>query len=164
MRRHLITAITLVLVFGLMQSVSFADSRAGHGRGMEQKKAFGQKLFKKVKMIYIYQDELDVSDKQIDQLKELKVDLKKELIEKKAAMDIIKVDIFSLLYEEEIEVEAIEKLIDEKYEIKKSKMNDIVKAYAKLKKILTKKQIKKFREIVLDIKKEHISKGMMRKW
>jgi len=157
MRRHFLTAITVVLVFGLMQSVSFADSKA-------QKKTFGEKLFKKVTMIYIYQDELDVSDKQIDQIKELKVDLKKELIGKKADMDLIKVDIFSLLYEEENDVEAIGKLIDQKYDIKKSKMKDIVKAYAKLKEILSKKQIEKFREIVLDIKKKHISRGTKRKW
>jgi Spy/CpxP family protein refolding chaperone len=162
MKRHLMATITLLLVLGLMQSVSFADSRTGHHRGGMQERTLGQKFFKKVKMIYLYQDELDVSDKQLDQIKALKIDLKKGVIEKKANMKIIKVDIRSLLHEEKIDVAAVEQLIDQKYEIKKAKMKDIVKAYAKLKEILTQKQIKEFKEIRMDIKKKHMSKGMMR--
>jgi Spy/CpxP family protein refolding chaperone len=110
-------------------------------------------------MVYLYQDELNINDSQLDQIRELKIALKKDVIKKQADLDIIKVDIRSLLYEDEIDVEAVNKHIDQKYEIKKAKTKKVVKSYAQLKKILTNEQIEKLKEIARDQKKMYKPKG-----
>lgn len=164
MRKYLIVTVTLVLALGLMQSVSFAEKRAGYDHGRYHKKSVKEKFFKKAKMIYLYQDELNVTDEQLDQIKELKIALKKDLIRKGADLNIIKVDIRSLLHEDEVNINAVNKLIDQKYEIKKAKMKKVVQSYAQLKKILTKEQIEKLKEIAHDLKKLHMTKGSRRSW
>jgi Spy/CpxP family protein refolding chaperone len=163
MRKYLIATITLILALGLMQSVSFAEKGRGNVHGRDHKESIDNKFFKKVKMIYLYQDELNVNEKQIDQIKELKIALKKDLIKSKAEMDIIGVDIRSLLYQDVIDVEAADELIDQKYEIKKDRMKNVIKSYAQLKKILTKEQIEKLKEIVGNQKKMLMPKGSPKK-
>lgn len=166
MKKYLIATVSLVLALGLMQSVSFAEKRGGYDYGRHQKKSVKEKFFKKIKMIYLYQDELNVNDSQLDQIRGLKVALKKDVIKKQAELDIIKVDIHSLLYEDEVDMEAVNRLIDQKYEIKKAKTKKVVTSYAQLKKILTKEQMEKLKEIVRDKKKmykpmAHPVRGLM---
>jgi Spy/CpxP family protein refolding chaperone len=151
--------ITLVLALGLMQSASLADKRPGYDRGGHHKESVKEKFFKKVKMIYLYQDELGVDDRQLDQIRALKIALKKDLIRKEADLGIIKVDIRSLLYEDEIDVEAVNKLIDKKYEIKKAKIKKVIMSLAQLKKILTKEQMERLKEIKREKKKMHMTRG-----
>jgi hypothetical protein len=100
-----------------------------------------------------------VSDEQLDKIKKLKVVLKKDLIRKKADIKVIKVDIRSLLYEDEVDVDVINRLIDQKYEIKKSKFKMVVESYAKLKKALTKEQMDNLKQKVRDQKKLRMTKG-----
>ena len=135
MKKYLIATMTLVFALGLMQSIALAEKRPGYGHGMHHKKSVKDKFYKKVKMIYLNQDELGVTDKQLDRIKELKIALKKDLIRKKADLDVIEVDIHSLLREDEVNVGAVNKLTDQKYEIKKAKMKENIKSYAQLKKI-----------------------------
>jgi Spy/CpxP family protein refolding chaperone len=156
MKKRLITALTMVLVLGLMQSISLADKRTGYDHGKYKKKSVKEKFFKKVKKIYLYQVELNVTDEQLDQIHDLKIALKKDLIRKKAEMDIIKVDIRSMLREDEVDVGSVNKLVDQKYEIKKTKMKKVVEAYAKLKKILSKEQMDKLKDISRDQKKMYM--------
>lgn len=113
MRKYLVLTIALIAALGLMQSIALADKKASYDHGKTHKKSTEDKFFKKVKMIYLYQDELNVTDKQLDQITALKITLKKDLITKKAEVDVIKVDIKSLLYEDEIDVRAVNKLIDQ---------------------------------------------------
>jgi Spy/CpxP family protein refolding chaperone len=159
MRKHLIVTITLLLSLGLMQSPAFAEKRGGHGQGRHHQKSIQEKFFKKVKMIHRYQDELNVTDDQLNQTRELKITLKKDLIKKKADIEIISVDIRSLLYEDKVDVNAVNKLIDQKYEIKKSKMKMVVKSLSELKKILSKEQMEKLKSIAYDKRDMKISEG-----
>jgi Spy/CpxP family protein refolding chaperone len=154
MKKYLIAATALALVVGLMQAVSFADKKDKHGHREHKELSLEKKFFKAVRLIYVYQDKLKLSDEQLGQIKDLKVALKKDLIRKKADIKVIKVEIRSLMYEKEIDVAAINKLIDQKYEIKKAKSKMVVDSCVKLKKILTEEQLKKFKEIILDLKKE----------
>ncbi len=158
MKRYLIVTMALLLASGLMQSVSFAEKGHGQYHRGYHKKSTEDKFFAKVQKIYFYQDELKVSDEQLDQIMDLKFALKKDLIQREADIDVIKVDIRSLLYEDQIDVNAINKLIEQKYEIKKAKFKKIVGAYAKLKKVLTKEQMDKLKDIFRDQKKMHMSK------
>jgi Spy/CpxP family protein refolding chaperone len=152
--KYLIMALALALVVGLMQSVSLADKKTKHDHREHKELSIEKKFFKAVRLIYVYQDKLKLTDEQLGQIKDLKVALKKELIGKKADIKVIKVEIRSLMYEKEIDVGAINKLIDQKYEIKKAKSKTVIESCAKLKKILTEEQIKKLKEIVLDQMKE----------
>jgi len=153
-RKSIIAALTLALILGLMQSVSYADRKYKDGHREYQHKSMEAKFFKAVKLMYVYQDKLKLTDEQLDQIKDLKVALKKDLIRKKAEIKVIKVEIRSMMYEKEIDLDAINKLIDQKYELKKAKSKMVVESCANLKKILTGEQMDKFKEIVLDLKKE----------
>ena len=159
MRKHIIVTIILVLALGLMQSAAFAEKRGGYGQGMHHQKSIKEKFFKTVKMIHHNQDELNVNDNQLNQIRELRIALKKDLIRKKAEIDIVKVDIRSLLHEDEIDVDAVSKLIDQKFEIKKAGMKKAVKSFAELRKILTKEQKEKLKEVIRDQREMHMSKG-----
>ena len=52
------------------------------------------------------------------------------------------IDIMAKLKEHPIDLEAVNKLIDQKYEMKKAQIKSLVASYAKLKSILTEDQIK----------------------
>ena len=110
-------------------------------------------------MIHHNQDELNVDDNQLNQIRELKIAQKKDLIRKKAEIEIITVDIRSLLYEDEIDVDAVSKLIDKKFEIKKASIKMVVKSFAELRKILTKEQKEKLKEVIRDQREMHMYKG-----
>ena len=147
MRRNLLLTIAIVLSFGLLQSVSFACDGEGWSKHHGNDMPLDKKLFKKLHMIFSHQDELGISDDQLAKIKELKIALKKDLIQKEADIDLVKVDIRSALYEDEINLEAVNKLIDQKYETKKSKSKQVVSTIAELKKILTKDQMDKLKDL-----------------
>ena len=62
------------------------------------------------------------------------------MIRKKAEIDVISVDIRSKLWDETIDVSGINKLVDQKYDLKKEKTKSLIAAYAELKKILSEEQ------------------------
>ena len=172
MSRNILLTIAMVLTFGLIQLVSFADcgsrecgkkdckyksSECGKKDGKDRSGECGnkdskdrpldKKVLKKIHMIFDHQDELGISDDQLAKIKDLKIALKKDLIQKGADIDIVKVDIRSALYEDKIDLAAVNKLIDQKYESKKSKSKKVVSTLAELKKILTKDQMDKLKDL-----------------
>jgi Spy/CpxP family protein refolding chaperone len=159
MRKYLIATITFLLALGLIQSPAFAEKKGGYVQGRHHQKSIQEKFFKKVKMLHRYQDELNVTDNQLEQIRELKITLKKELIKKKADIEIISLDIRSLLYEDEVDLNAVNKLVDQKYEIKKSKMKMVVRSLSELKKILSKEQMDKLKDIAYERKDMKKSEG-----
>lgn len=164
MRKYLFISIALLLAVGLMQSLSFADERAGyrhggHHSGHHGKHSIEDRFFNRAKLIYRNQDALNVNEKQINQIRDLKTDLKKDLIRKRAELDLIKIDIRALFYEDDIDVRAANDLLDKKYEIKKAKMKKLVSSYAQLKKILSKEQNEKLMDIYYGQRKMTGAKG-----
>jgi len=141
-----IFVLMLAISFVLMQGVVFA-ANAGHGGKDMHKMSTKEKFFRKVKMIYMHQDELAISDKQLDKIKKLKIDLKKELIRKDADIELIRIDIEALMYEDKMDLGAINKLIDQKYEVKKAKAKKTIASYAKLKEILSEQQMKDLKKL-----------------
>ena len=73
-------------------------------------------------------------------IKTLKVEAKKELIRKNAEIKLLEIDIKSAMYADNIDVEAIGKLIDAKYDLKKEKAKNTINKYVELKGILTPEQ------------------------
>ncbi|MBD3427112.1 MAG: hypothetical protein GF409_07790 [Candidatus Omnitrophica bacterium] len=123
------------------------------------------KVFKKAKFLLMYEDELGLSDGQIKQIKDIKVKAKKYLIDKKAEIYKIKVDIKDAMYEDDIDTGKINKLIDKKYDIKKEKAKYLVNSYVLLKNTLNDDQKEKAKDIWMGMYKEggymHKARGMM---
>lgn len=137
-------ALALAVVFLLcMTTAVFADGY----KGGKDKKSLECKIYYKAKYMLKNEEELGLTDKQVKQIKEIKHGVKKELIERNAQIDLVKVDIKIHLYGEKINVNEVNKLIDKKYSLKKEKAKYLVKAYAELKDILSDKQKKDFKSI-----------------
>ena len=129
---------SLFLSLFLIAGVATASFAGGHDK---KKDSMKDKFFEKVKMIYKHQDALEVSDDQMKEIKKIKIDLKKELIKTKAEIELVKIDIKSMMYEEDINVNAVNKLIEKKYALKEAKAKKLVASLVALKKTLTKEQI-----------------------
>ncbi|MFC1620815.1 Spy/CpxP family protein refolding chaperone [Candidatus Omnitrophota bacterium] len=106
-----------------------------------------QKFYKKAMMIIKSQEELGLSDEQVEKIKDLKISTKKDLIRKKADIDILALDIKAGMWEDTIDLNAVNVLIDKKYEIKKEKAKVLVAARAVLKSTLTADQNKQLKTL-----------------
>jgi len=114
---------------------------------MKDKTELEKKFFQKAGFIYQYSEELQITETQLDKIEELKSRLKKNAIMKDAEIKVLGLDIMDELKKEEVDMNAVDKLIDKKYELKKQKTKDVLGAYFELRQILTKEQIEKAKDI-----------------
>jgi len=138
------TGVKLLLVsimsLSLMSLPVLASAEPGHGHGLEEK------LFHKAHFILVHQKALGLTEEEVESIKALKMDVKKYLIRQGAEIDLVKIDIKSLMWAKTIDTEAIHGLVDQKYELKKAKAKYLVDAYAKLKGMLTDEQYETLKE------------------
>lgn len=132
------------LIFSLATCIAQAD---GCGKGKGGYKGLDEKIFFKAGFLLKNQEELALTDKQIEQIKELKFATKRELVKKDAEIDLVKIDIKEKLYEDKVNVNEVNSLVDKKYDLKKAKAKYLVKQYADLKGVLTDKQIKEMKAL-----------------
>ncbi len=121
-------------------------SRCGGGWGMKQDD-FKSKFFFKAHMLLESGKELGLSEDQLKAIRDLKIDVKKSLIRQEAEIDVLKLEIMNQMYQEKVDAAAVNKLIDEKYELKKAKTKGIVDALLKLKGMLSAEQLAKAKEL-----------------
>lgn len=151
-----IMTLALVMSFLALVALPAAVQADKHGRKMgcqrcqykgkgHKEKGLDEKIFYKAHFLMKNQEELGLSDEQVEKIKDLKVDVKKDLIKKDAEIEILAVDIKAKLYEDKIDVKAINKLVDQKYEIKKEKAKTLVEKYAALKGMLSEEQMGKLK-------------------
>ncbi len=137
---------SVFLIAAVFLSVSFAF--AGHpGKCRMGKENLSDKYFMKTMFILENSDELALTEDQIQSIKKLKIETKKELIKKEAELDIIGLDIHSKLMEDKINTKDVGKLIDQKMDLKKQKMMTLVESFASLKNILTDAQKKTLKDL-----------------
>jgi len=150
MKRKCIVALACMLMTGLFLTTSYAGDYPG-----KKGKCHGASgnFFKKAHVILMNKDELGLSDAQVKQIKDLKISMKKQKIQDQAQIDLVETDIKAKMWESTIDTEAIDGLIDKKYDLKKAKAKSKVKAYATLKEILTDEQKAKLKEVCKDYKK-----------
>lgn len=137
----LIVCLVLAMVVGLALGDAYAG---GHGKG---KSDLASKLCRKAHLAVKNADELGLSDEQVDKIKDLKLATKKDVIKKKADIELIILDIKSMMCDDTINLDEINKLIDKKYEIKKAKAKSLVGSYAAFKNILSEEQQDKLKEL-----------------
>jgi Spy/CpxP family protein refolding chaperone len=149
---YLSVAVVASLIF--ITSQVYADEGKGCGFGQKSSKSshdqhadFSKTFFYKAMFAIKMQDELGLSEEQVKKIKGLKVKTKKELIQQKAEIDIIEVDINSEIWEDIVDIKTVDKLVDKKYDLKKAKAKTSIKAYAALKSILTGEQNKQLAEL-----------------
>ncbi len=175
MKKKLISIITVIFVLGLMNSNSFAEKghhetghhekghheKGHHGKRQHDygKMSMSKKFFMITMMIYKNKEEIGLTEDQRKQIESLKMELRKDNIKKKAELEILKIDIGSLMHKDQIDVAAVNKLIDQKYEIKKAKTKKGVESFVKLKKIITKDQMTKLKNLKKGKRKSHGSNG-----
>lgn len=131
-------------------------SMACYAEGYQKRKRYDQgqrhslekKIFHKFHLAIANEVELKLSEEQYEKIKTLKINTKKDLIMKRAEIDVLKIDIKAKLWEDTIDKKGINKLIDKKYELKKEKAKALVDAYAQLKNILTEEQKKTLKTII----------------
>ena len=135
--------VQFLMVIGLALLLAAPNSFAGekYGKGYKKKMGLDEKVCKKFDMICDNKDELDLSEEQEEKLMEAKVEFKKAHIEKEADIKLVYVDIKRELYEDEIDVQKVDELIDEKYKYKAQKAKATVAAYAAIKLILSDEQM-----------------------
>lgn len=140
-RKFFLFVLAAVMIFSVCLPV-----QAG---GMNIKKEYGmsQKVFSKMHKMLMNKEALALTGEQIQQIKDLKIALKKEIIKLKADIDIIGVDIKAKMWEDVIDAKEVEALIDKKYELKKTKAKSLVRACVKLQTVLNKEQAEKLKSI-----------------
>ena len=140
--------VTLMLSLTALDACAFGGEKAkGYHKSHGGHEGLEEKFFRKAYRILKNQDELGLSDRQIEKIKDLKIEIKKDLIRKNAEIDIIALDIKAAMWKERINTESINRLIDKKYELKKEKTKSLIEAYAAVKESLTDKQKDKLKDI-----------------
>lgn len=146
----------LVLVLAVSISTAYAydcKKSGSHGYGSKSYST-KSKILHKAHFLMEKKEELGLSDEQVAKIKDLKLNAKKVSIKRGAEIEIIALDIKAAMWQDAIDTEAIDALIDKKYEIKKEKAKSMVRAYAELKGILTAEQKDKLKELYKACKKE----------
>lgn len=136
--------VCLIAVLCLFSSSAYA----GTCKTCEYKKSsLSCKFICKAHVILKNKDELGLTDGQVEKVKELKLNTKKELIRTDAEIKIMALDIKAGLYQEAVDAKAVNALVDKKYDLKKAKAKSLVSAYAELKGILDEEQMAKLKDV-----------------
>ncbi|MCF7870389.1 MAG: hypothetical protein K9M01_04660 [Candidatus Omnitrophica bacterium] len=137
-KKFLVVLAICAVSFSLSTGIASAKSKSGD---------LGDKLFKKMYIALKEKKDLKLSDSQVDEIVNLKVETKKDYTIKKAEIKNIGLDLKLQLMKDDIDTEKINSLIDEKYDLKKDKAKALIKAYASFKDILSKEQTERLKEI-----------------
>ncbi|MDD5078385.1 MAG: hypothetical protein PHQ84_05230 [Candidatus Omnitrophica bacterium] len=120
----------------------------GQGSGrMGNKMDPAAMFYYKTRLIMENADELGLSPDQIEQVRMLKMKVKKNQIKNNADVELLAIDIKEELKKDQINVNKINAMIDKKYGVKAREAKTVVRACADLKNILNKNQTAKLREI-----------------
>jgi len=146
MKKKIIT-ITLLSVFVAVVICVYPGYGRMDGCGGGYKKGFEDKFMWKAHMALMNQDKLGLSDEQTDRIKDLKIATKKNIILKSAQIEVLGIDIKAALWEDTIDTEKVNALVDQKYELKKQKTKELIAAMAEFKTILTAEQEEMIKEL-----------------
>lgn len=141
----IIAFLTFALTLNAVTFEAYAYD-SGQAKGHHEKSE--KRFFSKAHFVLKNEEEIGLSDKQAEQIKNLKIRTKKDLIRKKAEIDILALDIKVEMWKDPINTNAVNKLIDKKYELKKEKAKFMVSAYAALKGTLTVEQKTKLKDLL----------------
>jgi Spy/CpxP family protein refolding chaperone len=143
------------------------NAKEAHGKG-DSKMSLEDAFSKKIHVIMFSSEEMGLSAEQSEKIHALKYSVKKSIIKNDAEIDTLALDIKEALGKDNIDIGAVNSLIDKKYAVKAQKTKDVVAACANLKTILTTDQQNKMKEMCSKRIKdkvedeEEVEKPMMR--
>ena len=140
MKKVFMAVAVLTLLIGVFTTQSFACE------GLKGDSGISDKFFKKAYLILDRYGELQLSDEQISKIKQLKNEVKKELIRKDADLEVLNIDFRSAMHQANMDVKALNALADKKFDVQKKKMKFFIKSIADLKGILNEEQLTKLKE------------------
>lgn len=106
-----------------------------------------EKFMTKAHFFLDNQKEIGLSEDQVNQIKKMKVDMKKNAINGKAAHEIFGLELEQHLSQPKINLEAVNSFIDQSMAAMTQGAKDSVAAYAALKGVLTEDQMKTAKQI-----------------
>lgn len=141
-----------LLILGLVFSLPVLSQAGGHASGSSCEKKCSKsssdykskckvdKLKKKFMFVWENKEALNLSQDQLNKLKELKRSATKDLIRQSADAKVVKVDLKSEMWEPTIDLNKVNVLVEQKYDAKKKVALTYVKAIADMRNILTEQQ------------------------
>ena len=153
--KHMATVFVVVIcALALVSSCAFADQCSmgkcnfmPQGHKMWGEKGHDEIFFHKAHLALAHATELGLSDDQVSKIKALEYTFKKSLIKEDADIKSLGLDIREAIQKDTVDTNAVNSLIDQKYTLKATKAKEAVQACANLKKILTKDQYDKLKEM-----------------
>jgi len=151
-----------LVISGLIMASPTALLAGGHGgskcykSSQKESSCKSSKLKKKLKTLWANKDALELKDKQLDKIADIKHTALKDLIQLKADKEIVAVDIKTAFWADSIDLNKVNDLIDKKYAAKAKTAKVFAKALSDVQKVLTIKQNEQWKEIML---KAYLSKG-----
>ncbi|MEE8317654.1 MAG: Spy/CpxP family protein refolding chaperone [Candidatus Omnitrophota bacterium] len=137
-RFMVVASLVLVLVLGLAMPLSYAYDR---GKSKKYKgEGLDGKIYHKAGFLLKNKKKLGLSDGQVKKIKAMKIKTKKDLIKRKAEIELIAVDIKKELWKDTVNAKAVKALIGKKYDLKKQKAQSLLDTYMALKNVLTEEQ------------------------
>lgn len=134
----------LVLFTSIAGVAAYAHDQEGCKWGAGEKHGFAGKdcglekvFFHKAFFLLKVKDKLGLSDDQAQAISTLKLETAKSVIHQEADLKALGLDIRAQLHSDKADLGLLLKLIDQKYEIKKTMEKAVAEAYLKLKSILT---------------------------
>jgi Spy/CpxP family protein refolding chaperone len=133
-------SLLLVLVVCFCAATVYADLGSSYGKKVAAYSGFEGKFFYKAHFILNNEDELKLTEEQAKEIRTLKTSVQKDLINLDAKIDLISVDIKTEMWEDPMNLDMINGLVEEKYGLTKEKTKILVNSYAQLNKVLTGEQ------------------------
>ena len=138
--------LSMLLVVGFIAAYPSGVQAGQHGDGgcskcAEKAKACEiSKLKQKVGLLWENQAELKITEKQMSDIKEVKHNAIKQLIQFNADKEIVMVDLESQMWKDTMDIDAVNPLIDAKYVAKTKSAKTVAKAIADIQQILNVEQ------------------------
>ncbi|MCK4994826.1 MAG: hypothetical protein KAS13_07280 [Candidatus Omnitrophica bacterium] len=151
MEKRIILVIVCAMVLVIACGDLYAFDSKSNKYGQEKSSS---NFFKKSHQILKANEQLKLSDTQVEKIVEEKINAKKAVIRAEAEIMIISLDIKMGLKEDKVDLKLMNKLVDQKFELKKNKTKRLIGAYARIKSILTKEQNNMLPEIYKNKKLE----------
>lgn len=141
-----LTTVLLCLCF-VLAATGPAEARSEMREGKRGNYGLENKCYGDIKLLLMNADDLGLSLEQKEVIKNQKYELKKDKIKMQADIKILSVDISKELWTDDVDVEAVNDLIDRKYQVKAQWQKDLVAVRAAMNAALTDDQRSELRSL-----------------
>jgi hypothetical protein len=127
-----------------------SQCRAGghdHGKDDLSKCPINSKTLEKAKFFLAHAEEIGLSEEQVQSIKAIKAEAKKAKIRQTAEMEIFHMDIMAKLSEPKLDVEGLNKMLDDAAAGMTAGGKASIATYAKLKAVLSEQQAAKAKDV-----------------